>query len=251
MRFLLLALLLSTSALAQVITRDTNGDFVFTKKSFKASELLHDYAALEGLNLVLSVDFKDTTLFMEGKRSMSKENMENYLSVVLYHVDGSVVRTSDTKFLNIIQARDTRYVTLPTYNDVESVPRNYNHVQLSYRLQHIQAAELTRNLRPFLSRYGRIIDDNYSNSIHLTEMAGNIHRLMAIVKFLDTPAFVKRVEEVEVINKKNEQVLKPERGLVDVINGNQGLFLLVFLIIGSIIGFGLRGYTMKRIEGGW
>lgn len=251
MRLFILALLLSAQAFSQVISRNSDGDFVFSKKNFKASELLHDYAALEGLNLMLSADFKDTSLFVEGKRSMSKRDMENYLSVVLYHVDGSIVRANDAKFLNVIHARDSRYVTLPVYSDVEQVPRNYDHVQLSYRLQHIKAAELTRNLRPFLSRYGRIIDDNYSNSIHLTDMAVNIHRLMAIVKFLDTPAFVKRVEEVEAINKKNEQVINPERSLVEVINGNQGLFLLVFLIMGSIIGFGLRGYTMKRIEGGW
>lgn len=251
MRFFIFSLILCTSAWAQIITRDRNGDFVFSKKSFKASELLHDYATLEGLNLVLSVDFKDSSLFIEGKRSMSKANMENYLSVVLLQVDGSIVRNEASRFLNVVHSRDTRYMTLPVYDDVEKVPRNYNHVQMSYNLQHIPAVEVTRNLRPFLSRYGRIIDDSYSNSIHLTEMAGSIHRLMTIVKFLDTPAFVDRMKQVEEINKKNEQVIKPEKSLVDIINGNQGLFLLVFLIMGSIVGFGLRGYTMKRIEGGW
>jgi type II secretory pathway component GspD/PulD (secretin) len=251
MKIFLGLFLLANTALAQVLVRDAGGDYVFNKKTYKASELLHDYATLEGLNLVLSTDFKDVSLNIEGPRKMAKDAMANYVSIVLYQVDGSVVRTADTKFLNVIHARDNRYMTLPVFSEIEKVPKDYNHVQFSHQLQHIKAAELTWNLRPFMSRYGRIIDDNYSNSIHITDMGVNVHRLMAIVKFMDTQAFVKRLEEVEAINKKNEQVIKSEKSLVDIINGNQGLFLLVFLIIGSIIGFGLRGYTMKRIEGGW
>lgn len=252
MRYLVvLLLMLSSNAWAQVIARDQNGDYVFNKATYLASDLLHDYATLEGLNLVLSTDFKDVNLHIEGPRKLAKQDMANYVSIVLYQVDGSVVRTADSKFLNVIHARDNRYMTLPTFESIENVPQDYNHVQFSHQLKHIKAAELTWNLRPFMSRYGRIIDDNYSNSIHITDMGVNVHRLMAIVKFMDTESFVKRLDEVEAINKKNEQVIKSERSLVDVINGNQGLFLLVFLIIGSIIGFGLRGYTMKRIEGGW
>ena len=59
------------------------------------------------------------------------------------------------------------------------------------------------------------------------------------------------MKEVEEINEKHKKVLKKEKSVFDILTQNNAVFLVLFTLVGLIMGFGIRGYLMKRVEGGW
>jgi type II secretory pathway component GspD/PulD (secretin) len=251
MKLLWSFLLLSLSLKAEVLQKNHKGEFVFTKDSFETREILSDYARLEELNLVMEPAQWKEVFHRAGPKTMAPSVMQNYLSVVLMQAGASAVVSSDKTTLHVLPARDMRYTPLPHFTDSKDIPANHNYAQLTRELKHIKASELTRNLRPFLGRYGRVIDDVPSNTITITDMGINIKRAMQIADHLDTETFARREAFVEAENEKYQQIIRPERGLAEILASQQGIFLLVFLLLGGIIGFGVRGYMMKRVEGGW
>ena len=251
MKFLFLILLFTSMAQAQVLKKNEAGDFTITKSPFKVSEILADYAKLEGFNLSVAYDFEDASFNTQGVMTIKKDQIENYVSMLLSQSGNAVIRMPDTHYLKVISARDTRYTTGPVYNHLKEIPKNDNQAQFSYNLKHVDASYLSRNLRPFLGRYGRIIDVKNSNTLHITDTGNNLRKLVEIALLLDTEAFKKSTEEIKTINEKHKQHLKKEKSLLDVLTQNTGLFIIAFFLMGLIIGFGSRGYMMKKVEGGW
>lgn len=67
-------------------------------------------------------------------------------------------------------------------------------------LKHVSAAEIARNFRPFMSRYGRIIDIKQTNTIIIADTGSNINRLAKMVKFLDVAGHEEALQIVKVKN---------------------------------------------------
>lgn len=251
MKFLILTLLFSGLLQAEVLKKNADGDFIVTKSPFKVSEMLADYARIEGLNLSVAHDFEDASFVSQGTMAIKQAQMENYLTVLLSQSGNATIRMPGTQYLNVVSARDTRYVTSPVYSKVTDIPNNDHQGQFSYKLQHVEAAYLSRNLRPFIGRYGRIIDMKNANTIYITDSGNNLRKIAEMILLLDTEAFKKSAEEVKAINEKHKQHIKHEKSVLDVFTENSGLFIAAFFLIGLIIGFGSRGYMMKKVEGGW
>ena len=251
MRFFLLLWCLSLPLQAQVLTRNAQGDFQLTQETFKVLQLAQDYARLLNLNLMVAPDVRDEEVVAVGPRVIAQGQMSNYLSVLLLQIGATLLRESPQGLVKVVVARDVRYSTLPVYRDLAQVPRDYNYVQFLYETKHVSSSELARNLRPFVSRYGRAIDIPRSQAFHLSDTGIGVHRLMEVIRLIDTPVFVERVAAVEKINQAYEKKVGASKGLWQIILDQHGLFLVIFLLLGLIIGFGARGYAIKRIEGGW
>jgi len=251
MKFILLSLIVSSSLMAEVLKKDAQGDFVLTKNTYKASELLADYAKLEGLNLNVASDFDDETFVSQGNLKIGKDRIESFVSGVVGRSGNTIIRFPDSSQLQVILGSDSRYATLPVYTDVAKIPSNDDYIQFNYTVKHISASELSRNMRPFLSRYGRVIDMESSNSIHFTDTANNTKKMVQILNFLDTEETLKSQKEMNELNEKHKKILTKKKGVWDIVTENNGLFIIAFLLIGVILGFGTRGYMMKKIEGGW
>lgn len=242
---------LSLNSLADVLSKNTAGDYVITKSTFKVSELLNDYVKLEKLSLILGDTFKDEEFVAVGNKEIVKDHFKNYLSSLLYQSENTIVMMPDNNLLHVVSNREARYMALPLYKTVEDIPPTYNFVQFTYHLKYIKAEELARNLRPLLSRHGRLIDDLHSNSINISDRGVNIKRMLAFIQYIDTERFAEDRKKADEINEKNVQILKDEKTLFQILTSHQGLFLIAFFLLGGIIGFGWRGYMMKKIEGGW
>lgn len=251
MKFLLLSLIVSSSLMAEVLKKDAHGDFVLTKNTYTASELLADYAKLEGLNLNVVSDFDDETFVSQGNLKIGKDRIESFVSGVVGRSGNTIIRFPESSQLQVILGRDSRYATLPVYTDVTKIPSNDDYIQFNYTVKHIAASELSRNMRPFLSRYGRVIDMKSSNSIHFTDTANNTKKMVQILNFLDTEETLKSQKEMDELNEKHKKILTKKKDVWDIVTENNGLFIIAFLLIGVILGFGTRGYMMKKIEGGW
>lgn len=250
MKFLI-TLLLSLSIAQAAVIEKRGEEFVVVKNPFKASELLQDYARLMNKNFSINSDFQDEEFEVYGKKTLTKDQVEGFLSRVLSISGEMMINDPQMPFIQVLQGRDARYSTLPVYDNFDAFPDNDNFVQYNFRLKYADPSDVARNMRPFLSRYGRVIDVPHARSIHLADTGSNIKRLVAMTRIIDVDTYDKDKKEIEAINEKHKKILKNEKSLVQILIENNGIFLIVFMILGLILGFGIRGYMMKRIEGGW
>lgn len=153
--------------------------------------------------------------------------------------------------INVISSRDLRYATLPVYTNILDVPETDEGIQYNYTSKYYGSEDVVNILRPFLSRYGRVISSKSSNTIHISETGKNVKRLVKIIQAMDNEETLKSKKEVDEINEKNKKLISKDKGYLDTFIKNSGLLMIVFLLIGLIIGFGGRGYMMKKVEGGW
>ncbi len=240
------------SGLLQASVLEKNGDgFRLVKNKFKASELLADYSRLRNLNLSVYSDFQDETFEVNGKSKLTTEQVEAYVSKVMYLSDNAMIVEPASPFITVVVARDARYTVLPVISEEKDIPENDNYIQYQFKLSHADPSDLARNMRPFLSRYGRVMDHVHARTVHFLDTGNNVRRMVTISKILDVPEFKESKKEIDEINEKHRKILRKEKSVVDILIENNGVFLIVFLLLGLIIGFGIRGYAMKRIEGGW
>jgi len=248
MKLLLALLIVVTNIEAAVFSID--GDKVeFLNSDFMISDLVKDYASIEKMNVVFDSDYHDGQVLTVGPQNINKASLELYISTMLSQSGFGMRVLPETRTLSVFNSRDVRYIITTSYTDLSKVPNTYEHIQFMYELKHIQSDELSRNLRPFMGRYGRILE--HTNSIMLADTGKNIIRLMKMIQRLDSPEFLKSAAEVKDLNEKNKKTIVKKKGLLEILNNNNVIFLLLFSLVGAVIGFGIRGYAMKRIEGGW
>lgn len=250
MKLLTLAMLCwVTPVLAAVFT--IKGDKVsFPQSEFTVSDFVLEYGRYKDVNIIFSDGFKDAKTTLLGTKEIDVKHLESYLSHVLQENGYFKVSLVGSRTLNILPARDVRYRTMPTYTDPKQIPDSYDYVVYMHQLKHVEAANIARNMRPLIGRYGRIIDHT-ADGIVIADSAKNIKRVIEIMKALDTPQGGKDIAEMKKLNEKYKQVSTKSTSILDILGNNNVIFILLFCIIGGIIGFGARGYMMKRIEGGW
>ncbi len=250
MKYTLLVLFLISSASAAILERDGEG-FRLTKNSITGRELLNDYSALMKKNLSVYQDFDDGVFVVHGSRRLSRQQIDGFVSRIMSISGNSLITQAQSQFVEVIAERDARYATVPVYEDEKNLPDTDSFIQFNFRLKHADPADFARNMRPFLSRYGRIIDVTHARSVYLTDTGSNVRRMIEISKIIDIASFAEGKKEIEAINEKHRKILKKEKDVLAILLENNGIFLVVFLVLGMIMGFGIRGYVIKRIEGGW
>ena len=73
-------------------------------------------------------------------------------------------------------------------------------------LEHIRAERLVPILRPLIPAYGHLASDTKSSALILTDRAGNVERLLNIIKRLDKPARTGEVELVTLTHASAEEL---------------------------------------------
>lgn len=121
---------------------------------------------------------------------ISKSNAEELYSHML--ATGGYTRipiSSDT--YEIINARDIRYREIPIVmvsKKKKPIFREGNdYYMMKYKLvsSKVPASSIARNFRPFMSRYGRIIDIAHSGTVIISDRAKNLKRLYYLLSELD------------------------------------------------------------------
>ncbi|MBT4793268.1 MAG: hypothetical protein HON90_16975 [Halobacteriovoraceae bacterium] len=117
---------------------------------------------------------------------ITKLNANDFISETL-SLHGYTRVPSTSGDWTIINARDVRYEPTPQYiygKDV--IPKNHDHAMATFKLINPKISrEIARNFRPFMSRYGRIIDLKTPGIIIISDTGKNIHRLGKLVTLLD------------------------------------------------------------------
>jgi type II secretory pathway component GspD/PulD (secretin) len=247
---IILSFLILNTAFAKTLITDPNGDYSLLNVEFSVAEIVRDYAKLKNINLIMTEAPKGKLLLL-GPKKIKKEKIDLYISAVVSEVGYTFVLNKELNQIQVMPTRNVRYHGGKLYSEIENVPDSYNHAMFSMKLKHAKAGNLSRNMRPFMSRYGRVIDEKTANTLIISDTGKNIKRLYKLVKSFDTSEFEQNVKFLKKINKKGKEVVETEVSTLDFIKDQHILFIIIFSLIAGIMGFGLRGYLMKRVEGGW
>lgn len=233
MKYLLL-MLLSLSAQATLKTdKETVLPFSYNGDSLK--EVLKDYAEMMNLNItyVAYTIPEKARVYLEINNSMSREDYKK----VIYNVmdNYGVTATEDGAVIWINSSRDIRYLPSALYTD-SSYPKDSRYSTVIHKLKYPLSSEIARNLRPFMSRYGRVIDFSDARTILLHDKGDNISRLIETIQFMDTDKAYQAVLSFEpkidpdAANPLKEKVIELEldkkileKKLMGTREGNGGL----------------------------
>lgn len=197
-------------------------------------ELTKHMQKLTGINLIVDKDVKGKVSIMAPSAITVGDAWKAYLAA-LNMAGHTLVKSGE--FYKVINARDVRYVPTSIYTG-SYTPDTEAHVMKILSLKNVDASEISRNFRPFMSRYGRIIDIKQTNTIIISDTGANINRLERLIKFLDVPGFEESLQIIPVKNSSAQEIAK----LLDEILRESG---------GSARGGSRRGgSSAPRISGG-
>ncbi len=167
-------------------------------------EITREIQELTGINLILDKDVK-------GKVSISFSTpitVGDFWKAYLTSLDmAGFTLVKSGAFYKVINTRDVRYSPTKIYTG-SFTPETDAHVMKVMALKHVDAAEISRNFRPFMSRYGRIIDLKQTNTIIISDTGTNINRLEKLIKFLDVPGYEESLQIIPVYNSSASEIAK-------------------------------------------
>lgn len=123
---------------------------------------------------------------------LDEKNADAVLSEALAMFEYMKVPTKVEKVWQIISARDIRYhADLPTYKASKKthpeLPQNQDPIYLEYQASPgTDVGNIARNLRPFLSRYGRVIDMR-SGLIVVMDRSSSVGKVLSMIQASDVP----------------------------------------------------------------
>ncbi|GEM_PF-3866598 len=190
MKFILLAIITALSL--NVMAAD---------KCENVPECIELNSKLTGVKYLYPKDLISKKSELNKEVEMTKENAESLLSEVLFQFEFARIPTQVENTWKIIAARDLRYAELPVYKGskgkIAELPKTVDYVSFMYQgVTGGDVGSLARNLRPFLSRYGRVIDTK-GQLLTINDSLGNIRH---ILRFLETEDRV--LSKQELVNNK-------------------------------------------------
>ena len=211
---------------------------------------VEEYAKGNKLNYSISPDVKDFKFNIFGKDAINQEDVFKIITIQAMLNNKAVLLGGLDSFFKIVAGREIKSENFPTYTDEKLLPDNYQFVRFIYNVSFLDSREITRNLRPILSRNGRIKDEGIGNKIIITDSAKNISKILKIIKTIDTSLTKKYEWEEKELKEELNKLSERREGFWDVVTKQHGLFIILFSLIFLIIGFLFRGYMIRRIEGG-
>lgn len=182
------------------------------------------------LDLAASLTYKQYVIAAEkvsgpvktyGELKWTKDNADSLIGELLHDSGYARIQTSDQNVYQIINARDIRYTAhIPTFqaskasSDQLPPPNSADWGELIYKTtvtQTNRASSIARNLRPFMSRYGRVIDDPIAGIVIVRDHLANIHQVLPIIRKLDVDVTKDEIKmhernyQLEVLREKTRQ----------------------------------------------
>lgn len=144
-----------------------------------------------------------------GELNWTKENAETLLPVVLSKFNKARVQVDEDHFI-VIDERDVRYHSFPlhkvTTSDVLDLPKTFDYYTLVVKLKNPEVApSIASSLRPFMWRYGRIIENKLSGEVVLMSAGTNIHTLFEILKEIDKKPSKEALAKFEKFSREDRR----------------------------------------------
>lgn len=156
---------------------------------------LEKASALTGKNYLYDDMNLKETVGSVGKINWTKENADILIGELLASA-GYYRLDMGNDIYKLINAIDVRYISgvksfsaTRESNDPLPSPNSADPVELVYHSKNglERPSEIARNLRPFMSRYGRVIDERSGGLIIIRDTASAIPQLLSLIRKMDTP----------------------------------------------------------------
>lgn len=191
-------LLLSFSALANEITLNL--------KDADIRALISTVSKFTGKNFIIDPRIKAKVTVISANTMSPDEVYEVFLSVLQVHGFAAVPSGSVIKIIPEVNAKQSA-VPLSVKGDKLAGDELITKL---IRMDHVPAAQLVPILRPLVPQQGHLAAYAPTNSLIITDHAGNIERLMEIIKGVDRPD----TDELEIIPLKHASATE----LVRIVN---------------------------------
>jgi general secretion pathway protein D len=168
------------------------------------TDLTKHMQKLTGMNIILDKDLKGKVSIMAPSPITVGDAWKAYLTAL--NVNGYTLVNSGA-FYKIVNSRDIRYTPTKIYTG-SFTPDTENYVMRVIPLKNIDSTEVTRSFRPFMSRYGRIIDIKQTNTVIVQDTGDNINRLIKLIKFIDVPGHEESLQIFPVKNSSASEIAK-------------------------------------------
>jgi general secretion pathway protein D len=170
------------------------------------SGCLKEYSNISGEKYLIpnKVKGKDFQINLSG----DKKKIDFALSFLLNQNGYTRVKQPETDLTVIIPTRDIRYNPTPliSSDNIGKVPKNYDYFMIKHKLKNkILGKDITRSLRPFMSRYGRIIINQTPGIITLQDTGVNIHRLLELIKDYDAELSQDEIKDIKRRQKEDQR----------------------------------------------
>jgi general secretion pathway protein D len=111
----------------------------------------------------------------------------------------------------IVSARDIRYTPTKlirySASEPEKIPALSDYYMVSFKLKHPEnARSVARSFRPFMSRYGRIIEVKSTGGLIIQDTGKNLRRLASLIEEVDHPITDEMREEREKYAKRKHEI---------------------------------------------
>ncbi|MCW8830745.1 MAG: type II secretion system secretin GspD, partial [Gammaproteobacteria bacterium] len=180
-------LFFSASVLADEITLNL--------KDADIRALISTVSKFTGKNFIIDPRIKAKVTVVSANTMSQDEVYEVFLSVLQVHGFAAVTTGSVIKIIPEVNAKQG---TVPLTVGKHS-PSGDALVTKVIRMEHVPAAQLVPILRPLVPQQGHLAAYAPTNSLIITDHAGNIQRLMKIIQGVDRP----ESDELEVIHLKH------------------------------------------------
>ena len=168
------------------------------------SDLTKHMQNLTGINLIIDKDLKGKISISTPSPITVGDAWKAYLTAL--NMNGyTLVKTG--AFFKIVQTRNIRYNTTKIYTGPYS-PNTENYIMKVIPLKNINATEVGRKFRPFMTRHGRIIDIPQTNTILILETGVNVGRIMRMLSILDVPGHEESLQIITVKNTSAQEIAK-------------------------------------------
>ncbi len=170
---------------------------------------------LSGKKYIYDKDLKGSVLFSSNIQ-INAENADVLFTRIL-NINGYLrVPTAIKDTYSISSLKDIRYETLPTImvdmQSAPSLPENDDYYLMTYKFKNYkngQVREASNSLRPFMSRYGRVIELKTKGALVIQENASKLNQLFEIIKSNDrelSKAEIQMMKEQEIKNEKRREL---------------------------------------------
>lgn len=181
----------------------------FNYKDATLEQLTDDMQKLTGINLVIpgqgsSISGKGKIQITTSTPITVGDAWKVYLTVLS---NNGFTLVKSGAFYKIVNNRDIRYTPTKVYTG-NYTPDTDNYAMRILPLKNIDAKEVVRSFRPFMSRYGRIMPLEQTNTILIQDTGSNINRLVRLIKFTDVPGFEESLQIIPVKNSSAQEIAK-------------------------------------------
>ena len=174
-----LALSMTAFSKTKIKTKKLNGNL---------EKIVEKVSEITNVKYIYTVDLKGKAQFSKNFK-LTKNNADSTLSHLL-NLNGYTRVVVAPGIKKIIDSRDVRYSAIPSILSSKTtqpnIPANSDYYMLKYRFEsEVSTKDITRGLRPFLSRYGRIVDVDQTREIIVQDTGLNLSRLYQLILSMD------------------------------------------------------------------